>query len=154
MMSQRDALSDLLAGGGFVVQRTVEALDRVNRLFSDQNIKTLSAAMSDVQGVTAELRERKSIIADAQKTLQDADDATKQITALARSGQSLVDGDGRQTFVKMSAAATEIQEAAKTLRTTLARLEGPTETFATTSLPQLTSTLEACRRRPTTWTRC
>ena len=146
MMSQRDALSDLLAGGGFVVQRTVEALDRVNRLFSDQNIKTLSATMSDIQAVTAELRERKSIIADAQKTLQDADEATRQITALAKSSQTLVDGDGRQTFVKMSAAAGEIQESAKALRATLTKLEGPTETFATTSLPQLTATLESVQR--------
>ena len=69
MASQRDALSDLLAGGGFVVQRTVEALDRVNRIFSDENIKTFGATLSDVQAVTAELRERKEIIADAQKTL-------------------------------------------------------------------------------------
>jgi phospholipid/cholesterol/gamma-HCH transport system substrate-binding protein len=146
MMSQRDALSDLLAGGGFIVQRTVEALDRVNRLFSDQNIKTLSATMSDVQAVTAELRERKSIIADAQKTLQDADEATRQITLLVKSSQGLVNGDGRQTFVKMSAAAGEIQEAAKALRVTLTKLEGPTETFATTSLPQLTATLDSLQQ--------
>src|SRR5205085_3715865 len=87
LASQRDALSDLLAGGGFIVQRAVEALDRVNRVFSDENIKTLTATMSDVQAVTGELRERKSIIADAQKTLQDADQATEQITALAKSSQ-------------------------------------------------------------------
>ncbi len=146
MASQRDALSDLLAGGGFVVQRTVEALDRINRIFSDENIKTLSATLSDVQAVTAELRERKSIIADAQKTLQDADDATKQISALAKSSQGLVDGDGRKTLVRLADAAGEIQEAAKALRATLNKLEGPTESFATTGLPQLTTTIESLQR--------
>ena len=146
LASQRDALSDLLAGGGFVVQRTVEALDRVNRVFSNENIKTLSATMSDVEAVTAELRERKSIIADAQKTLEDADEATKQITALAKSSQTLVDGDGRATLSKLSDAAGEIQAAAKELRLALAKLQGPTEAFATTGLPQLTGTIASLQR--------
>jgi phospholipid/cholesterol/gamma-HCH transport system substrate-binding protein len=146
MASQRDALSDLLAGGGFIVQRTVEALDRVNRIFSDENIKTLSATISDVQAVTGELRERKSIIVDAQKTLQDADDATKQISALAKSSQGLVDGDGRKTMAKLGNAADEIQTAAKELHSTLDKLKGPTETFATTGLPQLTTTIESLHR--------
>jgi phospholipid/cholesterol/gamma-HCH transport system substrate-binding protein len=146
MKSQRDALSDLLAGGGFIVQRTVEALDRVNRIFSDENIKTLSATLSDVQSVTAELRERKSIIADAQKVMQDADETTKQITALARSSQGLVDGDGRRTLVKLADAATEIEGASKALKVTLNKLEGPTESFATTGLPQLTQTIESLQR--------
>ncbi len=146
LASQRDALSDLLAGGGFIVQRTVEALDRVNRVFSDENIKTLSATMSDVQAVTAELRERKSIIDDAQKTLQDADDASKQIAALAKSSQSLVEGDGRKTMVKLSDAAGEIQVAAKELRGTLTKLQGPAQDFATTGLPQLTATIASLQR--------
>ena len=65
LRSQRSAISDLLEGGGTVLTRTIEALDRVNRVLSDQNIKTFSAALSDTQAVTAELRERKSIVADA-----------------------------------------------------------------------------------------
>lgn len=146
MASQRDALSDLLAGGGFVVQRTVEALDRVNRIFSDENIKTFSATLSDVQAVTAELRERKEIIADAQKTLQDADEATKQIGALAKSSRGLVDGDARRTLAKLSDAAGEIQASAKDLRAILGKVAGPTETFATEGLPQLTGTIESLGR--------
>jgi phospholipid/cholesterol/gamma-HCH transport system substrate-binding protein len=146
LASQRDALSDLLAGGGFIVQRTVEALDRINRIFSDENIKTLSATMSDIQAVTAELRERKSIIADAQKTLQDADEATKQLSALAKSSQGLVNGEGRTTIVKLGDAASELQGVSKDLRAMLGRLDGPTEAFATTGLPQLTQMIESLQR--------
>jgi phospholipid/cholesterol/gamma-HCH transport system substrate-binding protein len=144
--SQRDALSDLLAGGGFIVQRTVEALDRVNRIFSDENIKTLTATMSDIEAVTAELRERKTIIADAQKTLRDADEATQRLGALAKSSEGLVNGDGRATIVKLGDAATELQGTAKDLRTMLGRLDGPTEAFATTGLPQLTQMIESLQR--------
>jgi phospholipid/cholesterol/gamma-HCH transport system substrate-binding protein len=144
--SQRDALSDLLAGGGTIVQRAVEALDRVNRIFSDENIKTLSATLSDIQAVTGELRERKAVIADAQKTLQDADDTARQFTALGKSTQTLVDGDARKTLTKLSDAAGEIQTSARTLRGLMTKLEGPTESFATTGLPQLTSAINSLQR--------
>ncbi|MGZ5947622.1 MAG: MlaD family protein, partial [Caulobacteraceae bacterium] len=43
--SQKSALADLLEGGGTVLQRSVEALDRVNRLLSDQNLKTVSGML-------------------------------------------------------------------------------------------------------------
>ncbi|MDB5444463.1 MAG: hypothetical protein JWP73_2839, partial [Phenylobacterium sp.] len=56
LRSQKSALSDLLQGGGTVLTRTIEALDRVNRVLSDQNIKTFSTALSDTQAVTAELK--------------------------------------------------------------------------------------------------
>ena len=146
MASKRDALSDLLAGGGFIVQRTVEALDRVNRVFSDENIKTLSATMSDVQAVTGELRERKSIIADAQKTLQSADQATQQIRDLAKSSQNLVDGDGKKTLAKLGDAAGEMQNTVKDLHGAIDKLSGPTADFATNGLPQLTGAIESLQR--------
>src|ERR1700761_7509808 len=66
LRSQKSALSDLLEGGGTVLQRSVEALDRVNRLLSDNNIKTISGTFDDIKSVTAELRERRAVIGDAQ----------------------------------------------------------------------------------------
>lgn len=137
--SQRSALSDLLEGGGTVLTRTVEALDRVNRVLSDQNIKTFSAAISDTQAVTAELRERKAIIADAQKSLQSIDDAATQIAALAKTSQDVVDTDGRKTMKNLASAAEEAQGAAKDVRVMIGKLEGPTGDFATNGLPQLTA---------------
>jgi phospholipid/cholesterol/gamma-HCH transport system substrate-binding protein len=146
MASKRDALSDLLAGGGFIIQRTVEALDRINRVFSDENIKTLSATMSDVQAVTAQLRERKAMFADAQKTLQSADQAAQQIRDLAKSSQGLVNGDGKRTLSKLGDAAGEMQGAAKELRGMIQKLSGPTGDFATNGLPHLSGAIESLQR--------
>jgi phospholipid/cholesterol/gamma-HCH transport system substrate-binding protein len=146
MASKRDALSDLLAGGGFVLQKSVEALDRVNRVLSDQNIKTFAATLSDIQSVTAELRERKSIIADAQKLLQDSDGAMAQVRELAKSSQGLVDGDGKKTIQKLGAAADEMQGALKEVRGMLNKLSGPTATFASDGLPRLTGAIESLQR--------
>lgn len=137
--SQRSTLSDLLEGGGTVLTRTVEALDRINRVLSDQNIKTFSAAVSDTQAVTAELRERKAIIADAQKALQSIDSAAAEISRLAATSNQIIDGDGRRTMKSLADAAQEAQAAAKDARTMIGKLEGPTADFATNGLPQLTA---------------
>jgi phospholipid/cholesterol/gamma-HCH transport system substrate-binding protein len=137
--SQRSAISDLLEGGGTVLTRTIEALDRVNRVLSDQNIKTFSAALSDTQAVTAELRERKSIIADAQSAMQRIDDATNEIAQLSRSTRVLVDGDGKRAVQNLADAAEEARAATKDARAMISRLQGPTSDFATNGLPQVTA---------------
>jgi len=136
--SQKSTLSDLLEGGGTVLTRTIEALDRVNRVLSDENIKTLSATVSDVQAVTAELRERKAILADAQKSLQSIDVAAQSFAELAQSGKTLVDGDGKRTLANLADAAEEAKGAAAEARKVIKQLDAPVGDFANTGLPQLT----------------
>ncbi len=137
--SQRSAISDLLQGGGTVLTRTIEALDRVNRVLSDDNVKVFTAALNDVQALTAEARERKAIIADAQKALQSIDQTAQDISALSKSSQNLVDGDAKKTMANLNSAAEEIKAAAKDARGLVSALQGPTTDFATTGLPQLTT---------------
>lgn len=137
--SQRSAISDLLEGGGTVLTRTIEALDRINRVLSDQNIKTFSAAISDAQAVTAELRERKAIIADAQSALQRIDAAADEIAKLSASTRGVVDGDGRRAIANLADAADEAKSAAKDTRAMIDRLQGPASDFATNGLPQVTT---------------
>jgi phospholipid/cholesterol/gamma-HCH transport system substrate-binding protein len=143
--SQRSALSDLLQGGGTVLTRTIEALDRVNRVLSDENIKTFSQALSDAQSVTAELRRRRAIIGDAQKALQDADAAIQQVNELAKSGQQLVDGDGRRSLKNLADAAEEAKVSATEVRGMIDKLQGPTSDFANNGLPQVTAAVVQLR---------
>ena len=139
LKSQRSALSDLLEGGGTVLTRTIEALDRVNRVLSDQNIKTFSATLSDAQAVAAELRERKAIVADAQKLIQDLDTATQHADGIITSAKGLVDGDGKRSLKSIAEAAEEAKATAKDLRGVIDKLQGPTADFANNGLPQITS---------------
>jgi phospholipid/cholesterol/gamma-HCH transport system substrate-binding protein len=144
--SRRSALSDLLQGGGTVLSRTIEALDRVNRVLSDQNIKTFGAALSDTQAVTAELRERKDIIADAQKALQDADTAIQRISDLTKTTNEMMDSDGRRSLKSIADAADEAKATAKELHGMIDKLQGPTTDFASNGLPQVTSAIVELRR--------
>ena len=141
ILSQRSTLSGLLEGGGTVLSRAIEALDRINRVLSDQNIRTLSASMSDVQAVTAELRARKQIIADTQRALQSAEAAANEVTKLAANTNEIVDTDGRRAIKDAADAAAEVKAAAADARSMISKLEGPTSDFATNGLPQLTSTI-------------
>jgi phospholipid/cholesterol/gamma-HCH transport system substrate-binding protein len=93
--------------------------------------------LSDVQSVTAELRARRSIFADAQHAIRSADAAAQQIRALAASGQNLVDGDGRRITGRLVSAADEIEATAREVRGMVHDLNGPTSDFAATGLPQI-----------------
>jgi phospholipid/cholesterol/gamma-HCH transport system substrate-binding protein len=141
-----DALSGILAGGGDIVQRAVESLDRVNRVLNDQNIKSMSQTLTNIRSVTDELRERKSIVADAQKTLVDADDAVAQVRELAKSSNGLVNGDGKRAIAKLADAATEIESSAKSVHGMVDNLKGPTSRFATEGLPQLSGAILSLQR--------
>jgi phospholipid/cholesterol/gamma-HCH transport system substrate-binding protein len=146
LKSQRSALSDLLEGGGTVLTRTIEALDRVNRVLSDQNIKTFSATLSDAQAVSAELRERKEIIGDAQKLIQDLDTATQHADGILTSTKGLIDGDGKRSLKSIADAADEAKGAAHDLRGVIDKLQGPTSDFANTGLPQITASVVQLQR--------
>jgi phospholipid/cholesterol/gamma-HCH transport system substrate-binding protein len=146
LRSQRSQLADLLSGGGTVLTRTIEALDRVNRVLSDQNIKTFSAALSDTQAVTAELKSKKQIIGDADQTLKDFDVAAQHITALTQTGQNMLDTDGRRSLKNIADAAQEAQATAKDLRGMIEKLNGPTTDFANNGLPQITAATLQLRR--------
>jgi len=146
LRSQRSALSDLLEGGGTVLTRTIEALDRVNRVLSDQNIKTFSATLSDTQAVTAELRERKEIIADAQKLIQDLDTATQHADGILQSTHEILDGDGKRSIKNIADAAAEAKATASDLRVMVAKLQGPTADFASNGLPQITAAIVELQR--------
>jgi phospholipid/cholesterol/gamma-HCH transport system substrate-binding protein len=141
IQTRSSALSDLLEGSGTVLNATVDALNRVNRILSDDNIKTLTATMHDVQAVTAEARKRKELLADADATIKSIDQTAQSIKQLSDSSNALVNGDGKRTLKEASEAAAEIKAAAVDTRAMVAKLQGPTSDFATTGLPQLTSAI-------------
>jgi phospholipid/cholesterol/gamma-HCH transport system substrate-binding protein len=146
LKTQRSALADLLEGGGTVLTRTIEALDRVNRVLSDQNIKTFSATLSDAQAFTATLRERKLLISDAQKLIQDLDTATQHADGIITSTKGIIDGDGKRGVKNIADAAEEAKTAAHDLRGMIDKLQGPTADFADAGLPQITSAVVQLQR--------
>ena len=131
-------LESLLEGGGTVLARTVDALDRVNKLLSDKNISTFSATLTDIQAVTSEVRDQKHLLADLDTTVKSLDTTSKKFGQLADSTNGMINGDGKKTLANITDTSDQLRATAIDLRNTISKLEGPTSTFATTGLPQLT----------------
>jgi phospholipid/cholesterol/gamma-HCH transport system substrate-binding protein len=146
LMSRSSALSNLLEGSGTVLNATVEALNRVNRVLSDDNIKSLHATLDNVQAISAEIRNQKQLLADADQTLKSIDATSQSIKQLSDSTTTLVNGDGKRTLHDLADAAEQVKSATTEARDLVAKLNGPTTSFANTGLPQLTSAISSLRQ--------
>ncbi len=141
ILAQRSAISDLLAGGGTVLTRAIEALDRVSNVLSDENIRNFSGTVRDVRGFTAELNARKAVIEDTQTAMINVGNAAKDMSAVAQNVQGTINGDGKQAIRELAEASRAIKEAAQSAQSIVGKLEGPTSDFASSGLPQLSAAI-------------
>jgi phospholipid/cholesterol/gamma-HCH transport system substrate-binding protein len=139
--SAQSQLESLLEGGGTVLSRAVDALDRVNKLLSDKNIATFSAALSDVQAVTAEVRDQKQLLGNLNDTIKSVNLTAQRFGAVADNANTLLNGDGRKALANLTQATDEIRTTAVDLRNSMQKLQGPASNFATTGLPQITRSI-------------
>jgi phospholipid/cholesterol/gamma-HCH transport system substrate-binding protein len=151
--SRVSALSGLLQGGGTVLNAAVESLQRVNRILSDQNIKSFTSTLNNIQAVTAELNQRKMLIADADQSIKDIDAAAASIKQLSDSSNALVNGDGKRALKNAADAAEQIKATATSTRAMIDKLQGPTTDFANNGLPQLSAAIASLQQAADTLNR-
>jgi len=135
------ALEALLSGGGDVLTRAVEALDRVNRVLSDKNIANLSGSLADIHEVTGMLKNQKQMLADLDETIKSANSSAKKIDKLTDDVDKLANGDAKRTLKNLGDAAEEIKTTATEVRATVDKLQGPTTDFATSGLPRISQAI-------------
>jgi phospholipid/cholesterol/gamma-HCH transport system substrate-binding protein len=138
--SREGALESLLQGGGDVLARSVEALDRVNSLLSDQNLKAFSQTLGNVRDATALVKDQRRLLADLDTTVKSLTVTSGHIDELAQTTDTVINGQGRKTLTDLSAAADELKGAASDARTLAAKLQSPASNFAANGLPQLSRT--------------
>jgi phospholipid/cholesterol/gamma-HCH transport system substrate-binding protein len=139
--TKEGALESLLQGGGDVLTRTVEALDRVNKLLSDKNIASISTTLTDVQAVADEIKNQKQMLADLDTTIKSLDQTSEHIQQLSDSTNALMNGDAKRTLKNAADAAEQLKGAAEEAKATLGKLQGPTTDFATNGLPRISGAI-------------
>jgi phospholipid/cholesterol/gamma-HCH transport system substrate-binding protein len=139
--AQQSALEGLLEGGGDVLARTVQALDRANRLLSDSNIATFSQTLTNLKGDTQMVLDQKETIADLDATIKSLQVTSTKIGVLSDNANQLLTGDGRRTLENVNGAVGDLRGAVSQVKGIVAKLDGPTTQFATTGLPQLSRTI-------------
>lgn len=120
-----------------------EALGRVNRLLSDQNIATLSRSLDDVGAITGEFRARKAMFANIDSTFAKLDRAATELQLTAASVRGTLGGKGRGTLGDVAGAAAELRAAAADTRKLIARIDGPVTEFSTTTVPSINAAMNS-----------
>jgi len=139
--SQESALEGLLQGGGDVLTRTVQTLDRVNKVLSDDNIANFSATLANLKADTAVIANQGAMLTDLDATIKSVQDASDKIAKLSSDSDQLVTGDGRKVLANLNGAVTDLRSTTEQVRSVVTGLQGPTTEFATTGLPQLSRTI-------------
>jgi phospholipid/cholesterol/gamma-HCH transport system substrate-binding protein len=142
IQSQPSPIAELLSGSGTVLAQTVDALNRINRVLSDDNVRSFSTSLKNVEALTTELEARKGMLEQLEQTLTKANSAVAEYEALAVSTRGIVEGDGRQAVANINAAAEEARAAVASINRTATGAEGPINEFVTTGLPQLQQSIQ------------
>ena len=142
IQSQPSPIAELLSGSGTVLAQTVDALNRINRVMSDDNIRSFSTSVQNIESLTTELDARKAMFAQLEQTLIRANSAVAEYEALAVSTRRVVEGDGRAAVANINRAAEQASQAAASANRTISNMERPLGEFATTGLPQLQQSIQ------------
>ncbi|MGV8929023.1 MAG: MlaD family protein [Brevundimonas sp.] len=142
IQSQPSPIAELLSGSGTVLAQTVDALNRINRVLSDDNVRSFSTSLKNIESLSTELEARKGMLEQLEQALTKANSAVAEFEALAASSRAIVEGDGRRAVANINAAAEEARSAVSSINRTATNVEGPLNEFATTGLPQLQQSIQ------------
>lgn len=146
IQSQPSPIAELLSGSGTVLAQTVDALNRINRVLSDDNIRSFSTSVKNVEALSTELEARKGMFADLERALQNANAAVEEYRALGEDARRLVNTDGQQAVANINQATADAREAIASINRTANSLEGPAGEFATTGVPQLLEAIQGLQQ--------
>ncbi|GAA0652913.1 MlaD family protein [Brevundimonas lenta] len=142
IQSQPSPIAELLSGSGTVLAQTVDALNRINRVLSDDNVRSFSTSLKNVEALTTELEARKAMLEQLEQTLVKANSAVAEYEALAVSTRRIVEGDGARAVANINAASEEARAAVASINRSANNLERPLGDFAATGLPQLQTSIQ------------
>lgn len=142
IQSQPSPISELLSGSGTVLAQTVDALNRINRVLSDDNVRSFSTSLKNIESLTTELEARKGMLQQLEQTLTRANSAVAEYEQLAISTRRIVETDGQEAIAEINAAASDARSAIASINRSATNLEQPIGEFASTGLPQLQQTIQ------------
>lgn len=142
IQSQPSPIAELLSGSGTVLAQTVDALNRINRVLSDDNIRSFSTSVKNVESLSTELEARKGMLKDLEQALQRANAAVEEYRALGVDTRRLINEDGREAVANINAATADARDAIASINRTARTIEGPAGEFATTGVPQLLEAIQ------------
>lgn len=141
----QNRMTAMVENASQLVDQGAEALTRINRVLSDQNIARLSSAMDDVSAVTAELRARRDMFAHLESTFSKLDRAADDIRLTANAVRG---GMGGRTGIlaQINTSAAELQRAVAETRALIGLVGASVDDLSTSTVPQINESLTAVER--------
>ena len=115
-----------------------EALARVNRLLSDNNLATISRSIDNVASVTDELRDRRAMFAKLDRAAAELEHAA----AAARVSLSGQNG----TLAQINYSVEELRQVLGGVKGLVQRVDGSVTDVSSTTLPELNATLASIQQ--------
>ncbi|WP_409020312.1 MlaD family protein [Brevundimonas vesicularis] len=137
IQSQPSPISELLSGSGTVLAQTVDALNRINRVLSDDNIRSFSSSVQSIEELTSELEARKGMFLQLEQAIAKANEAVGEYQALGADARQIINTDGRQAIANINRATEDARGAIASINRSAAGLEGPLGEFGTSTVPQI-----------------
>ncbi|MGF1463434.1 MAG: MlaD family protein [Maricaulaceae bacterium] len=144
--SKQAQLDNILNSGDTVLQTTEAALNRISRLFGDENLNAMAEILANLAALTEGLEARTALLDQAGEAVTEVGRAAGEIGAAAQALTRLADSlDG---FVRTEAggvtaeakgALAEITLLAQDARAITETVRGPVEDFTQTGLNDLTA---------------
>lgn len=143
--SKQPQLEGLVASGADVVSSANQAINRINKVLSDENIEAFSQTLANVRDITAELAREKDLGKDLVSALQSVDDAAQALKVFSDKGTALLDGDTTDMIAEIDAAAEELRLASSDARVLMGKVGPPVTEFSNEGLAELTAALADLR---------
>lgn len=118
-------LSQLMGSGGDMVKEMNNLMTRANRLFSDENIESLSKTIANLEKMSTALAGEgesnniENLVKQLEQTVRQANTTLASVDKLARTGNHLVQSDGQQLLASANHSIQSFEKSMKVLETTL-----------------------------------
>ncbi|BBC74203.1 mammalian cell entry protein [Altererythrobacter sp. B11] len=144
------AIGEILASAPLLLERLATLTDRLSRLLSDENQKSISGILANTDRLTAEMADTtpqvKATLEELQGTLGQATKTLAAFEDTLHSTDDLLNRDGASLAQEMRKTLKSAQGAAASLQATLDGAQPATREFTERTLPAAQATLQDLRR--------
>jgi phospholipid/cholesterol/gamma-HCH transport system substrate-binding protein len=149
ILGEPSEIDKLLGASGDISDRASRALVRMEALLSDQNIANVVSIVSNIEAVTAELEEQKSVIGNANRAAANFANVAANLDGLTtevRGRFQTIAPKAEQTVDQLNVTLASVNEAAKAGTGALSQTQEAAAIAAEQSLPDITLAAQDLRR--------
>lgn len=147
--TKRSGIGELLTNAPLLMERLADLTERLTKMLSDKNQKSIEGILANTNRMTATLADSspqvKVVLADLDQTLQQASQTLGEFQKVAGTLNSTLDANGPSLAGQLRDTLKSAQAAADALKATMAEASPAARRLNDTTLPQAESAIRELR---------